>query len=139
MVWKSLPYRGERVAPFRWVAHEVWTKMRKPTVDAGSTGVPPYHFTDPKVQKAYPKLFEAMASSVYDDGSKKGPGMLIIKPRARGLSVTLKVENSGLMLRTEGETWEEMMSALEALLRADTPPWEEDPYQVVKGPKKKSG
>jgi len=112
--------------------------MRKPSKDDLTAGSEMPHYYDPVMKKVYPWLYDALASSTYSDGSKKGPGMLIIKPRSKVLSATLKVEGSGLMLRCEGDTLDTLFKALDALLGTDPCPWEEDPYQVTKAPKRNS-
>lgn len=113
--------------------------MKKPDKVESVNGVSPPHFIDPSMKREYPRLYDAMASSCYEDGSRKGAGLLIIKPRSRTLSLTLKVDGSGLMLRCEGDSWVAALKALDALLAADPCPWEEDPYHVTKTPGKRKG
>jgi hypothetical protein len=97
------------------------------------------YLDDPDFAKDYPKLAEALFSSSYETGEKKGCGVLIIKPRRWQASVVLKIEESGLMLSVDSPSIAEAFLALETLLRLDVVPWEEDPYaNARKGPPKKS-
>lgn len=98
------------------------------------------YFDDDSFQADYPNLYEAMASSSYEDGTPKGPGVLIIKGRDHQVSLSLKIEGSGLMIRLAGPGLVEVLLALDALLGSDAAPWEEDPYAAASGArKKKSG
>jgi hypothetical protein len=135
-VWRVWPDEVPRDWRYR-LENERWI-VKKPSSIESVGGIPLHYFLDPLLKKDYPRLYDALASAAYEDGTKKGPGMLILKPRGRVLSLTLKVEGSGLMMRCEGDTWAASLKALDALLATDTPPWEEDPYTVVKGPKKRS-
>lgn len=131
-VWADGPPRDWRaqVAKARY-------DVKKPSSIDSVGGIPLHHYLDPLFKKDYPHLYDAMASAAYEDNSRKGAGLLIIKPRARMLSLTLKVDGSGLMIRCEGETFAAALKALNALLATEAPPWEEDPYTVSKGPSKR--
>lgn len=87
----------------------------------------PWHFDDPVMLESFPRLYEAMASPTYSDGSTKGPGLLIAMPRARVLGFSLKVIGSGLVLYLDAPSLSEGLSGLDALLGADTVPWQDDP------------
>jgi hypothetical protein len=134
-VWRVWPDRPPR--DWRYQVEKGRWDLKKPSSIESVGGIPLHHFLDPLLKKEYPRLYDALGSAAYEDGSRKGPGMLIVKPRGHGLSLTLKVEGSGLMIRCEGETWQAALKALDALLATDTPPWEDDPYTVSKVPKRK--
>lgn len=107
----------------------------KPAPRKGTNSTAPY-VDDLVFCNSFPHLGGVLLDSVYTDGTHKPPGYLTIKPRDRQWSGTLKITNLGLMLRLAAGSFTELLQAYDALLQADAPPWEIDPYHEEEEPKK---
>jgi hypothetical protein len=120
----------------RRVREEVY-RVKKPGSKPGEKLARPDYFDDDTFAMKWPNLFEALAASGWEDGTPKGPGVLIIKGRNRAVSCTLKIDGTGLMLRWEAPSFEEALAAGETVLATGEAPWEEDPYAGGNGGGKK--
>lgn len=87
---------------------------------------------------AFPHVMSQLIDLRYDGGDQvRQPGTLYLRA-AGGLWLgILKDPSSGLQLRVQGPTVEDMLTALELLLSCSDAPWEHDPYAKQPATKKK--
>lgn len=122
---------------WRYLIQQRSARVKKPGSAPGEKLVRPDYFDDDTFAMQYPHLFEALAASGWEDGTPKGPGVLIIKGRNRVVSCTLKIDGTGLMFRWEAPNVAEAFTAGDAALGTGEAPWEEDPYAGGNGGRKK--
>lgn len=111
--------------------------MKPPAALGEANGQPRPHAELQERDLVWAHLMGVLLDSTYDSGEKKGAGILIIKPRQRQMSGTLKIEGSGLMLPLVADGLLNLLDAYDALLGTGIAPWEKDPYASGEAPPKR--
>ena len=119
--------------PTEWKEYEV----KRPEIIGGEGAESVPHATPGKALEKFPNLSAALLHSRWDDGEAKNPGILVIRPFGGTWKATLKIDGTGMVMRAESQEYNGLLPALEALLGAETPPWEPDPYAKPIGKKKR--
>lgn len=80
----------------------------------------------PKSLAKLTHVAELLCQPQWEDGSRKGQrcAMVFIEPLT--FKILVKVENPPLKLMVSGRSWDDAWAALEAVLRSDDVPWEQD-------------
>lgn len=117
-----------------------WSVMpKKPALPGGV--IPPAPAAEAsKALDAVPLLRGYLLDATWEDSTEaREPSTIIVRPGGGAFNVTLKDPSTCSQLRLRVPKWEAILGALEALLTADNPPWELDPWQAERsrGKKKK--
>ena len=84
----------------------------------------------------YPNLASYMVDPVWPGGQTRKPAMLFVMMRDGQWQITLKEPSRDMIVRASVTYPDEMLPALEALLRLERVPWMVDPFAREKGGKK---
>jgi hypothetical protein len=88
-----------------------------------------------------PTLREFMTATAYDDGTARTPGYLWFSNRGTMFEVILFNPDSGSRLPVVAPTMDEVLAAVETVLKLPEAPWQPDRYlseQLTKKTKKKA-
>lgn len=88
----------------------------KPHADSGEWGV------------SYPTLFGYLTDPSWPDGRKRQPGKLFVNVQRGRWVLTLKDTDLGYLCSVEVDLPEDLLPAMEAILRGPNPPWQPDPW-----------
>lgn len=114
--------------------------MKMPTVAEGAAeGQPIVRAEPPKLLPRLTSVVEVLIQPAWDGGEKKGERAVFAFVSGTLVKLLLKVENPPLKLMVSGRTWDEAWAALEATLRLDDIPWEQDTPRQIQGQKKRKG
>jgi hypothetical protein len=112
--------------------------MRRPQNTGGDgSKLSPPHYDAGELAKSHPRLAEALTKSTWEDGTPKRPAEVLIHCIGRSLFATLKLKGTGYQLQVEVPEPLLVYDALEAVLSLETPPWQDNPWDIV--PKAKKG
>lgn len=95
--------------------------VKVPAADGSLARVEP-----PKLLAKLPLLSEVVVQPSWDEGVPKGERGLFVFVSSTLVKLLLKIENPPLKLMVSGRGWDEAFAALEAVLRSDDVPWEQD-------------
>jgi hypothetical protein len=100
--------------------------LKKPEPRSSEPLAPSGPVDQPKLLKGLPTIADLLLSPTWEDGSSKAGACLFVFPSATLVKLLVKVENPPLKLMVQGRTWDEAWAGLEALLRGNDVPWEQD-------------
>jgi hypothetical protein len=111
--------------------------MKRPEVRAQGDGQALARVEAPKLLSKLPTIAELLVQPAWEDGVGKGERAVFVFVSATLVKLLVKVENPPLKMMVSGRSWDEAWAALEAILRGDDQPWEQDAPREEKGGKKK--
>jgi len=115
-------------------------KVRIPVVKGVGDGGPPLARVEPpKLLLKLPSVVEVLIQPVWDGGEVKGERAVLCFVSSTMVKLLLKVESPPLKLLVSGRSWDEAWASLEATLRAEDVPWEQDTPRQIQGVKKRKG
>lgn len=91
----------------------------------------------PKLLAKLPQAAELLVQPAWEDGVGKGDRCVFAFVSGTLVKLLVKVENPPVKLMVSGRAWDEAWAALEAVLRSEDVPWEQDAPRDEKGKKKK--
>lgn len=91
----------------------------------------------PKLLLKLTNVAELLVQPAWDDGVGKGERAVFVFVSATLVKLLVKVSNPPLKMMVSGRSWDEAWAALEAVLRSEDQPWEQDGPRDEKGAKKK--
>lgn len=95
--------------------------LRDPSPEAALARVEP-----PKLLGKLSNVAELLVQPAWEDGVGKGERAVFVFVSATLVKLLVKVENPPLKMMVSGRSWDEAWAALEAVLRGDDQPWEQD-------------
>lgn len=131
--------RGDRS---RWeLQREVelreYNLAKKPEI-ISSNGSPTASLKAGSALSKFPTLRSYLIDTVYEGTTDpREPSFLIVRPSRGTWFITLKDPTTGLQIRTNVESYDMVLPALEALLTAPAVPWEVDPFHRPSGASKR--
>lgn len=115
-------------------------KMKMPVLKGlAAEGQPLARVEAPKLLSKLTATTEVLIQPAWADGEPKGERAVLAFVSATLVKLLLKVESPPLKLMVSGRTWDEAWAALEAALRAEDVPWEQDTPRQPQGQKKRKG
>jgi hypothetical protein len=81
-------------------------------------------------------LLEVVALLQYSDGSARESGWINIRTSGSAWQVSCKDPTSRCSINTTGQTFDEAVLAMVALLGSESPPWEPDAYLAAQSARK---
>lgn len=111
--------------------------MKRPTVKLPVPGQELVRLEVPKLLAKLPNVAELIVQPGWEEGSGKGERALFCFVSATLVKLLVKVEVPPLKLMVSGRSWDEAWAALEAVLRSEDVPWEQDSGPADKAAKKK--
>lgn len=113
--------------------------MKMPEVKVGGDGSEALaRLEPPKLLAKMPHIAELLVQPSWEGGVSKGDRALFVFVSATLVKLLVKVGNPSLKLMVSGRSWDEAWAALEAVLRSDDIPWENDAPRDQKPKKKKA-
>lgn len=112
-------------------------EMKRPEVRAGGESPTLVRVEVPKQLAKLPTVAELLCQPAWEDGSPKGDRCVFVFVSATLVKLLVKVGNPPLKLMVPGRSWDEAWAALEAVLRGEDTPWEQDDSSSAGGGKKK--
>lgn len=111
--------------------------MKKPSVSPrnDTSGLP--RVETPKSLSKLPTVAELLVQPAWEDGEGKGERAVFVFVSATLVKLLVKVESPPLKLLVSGRSWDEAWASLEACLRGDDVPWEQDTPRQQQGSKKR--
>lgn len=91
----------------------------------------------PKLLGKLPTVGEALCQPAWEGNVHKGERALFVFVSSTLVKLLLKIEHPALKLLVSGRTWDEAWAALEATLKLEDVPWEQDTPREDKGGKKR--
>lgn len=110
--------------------------MKKPVVKGAGEGPSLARVETPKMLVKLPNISELLVQPAWDDGEPKGERAIFGFVSGTLVKFLVKVEHPPLKLMISGRTWDEAWAALEAVLRQEDIPWEQDEPRQARGKKK---
>lgn len=111
--------------------------MKRPTVsDEGEPSLP-IRVDTPKMLAKLPTVSELVVQPTWDDGVVKGERAIFVFVEGTLVKLLVKVGNPPLKLMVSARAWDDAWAALEAVLRSEDIPWEQDRPREGGGTKKK--
>lgn len=93
---------------------------------------------DVEAFKPLPNLRKFLLDQTYEDsGQERRTGTIILSARAGAWVATCKEPTPCLMLKVQAASLDELWITLDDMLGAEDAPWEHDPYEAARKPKKK--
>lgn len=111
--------------------------LKRRDVTAGAGYVAPALTADSKLLGKLPAIMEFLTATAYEDGSPRTPGYMWVSNRTAAFEVTLFDPDGCCKLPCLGKNLDEAFALLEAHLRGDLPPWQQDGFLVKKAAEKK--
>lgn len=111
--------------------------MKKPSVSAQVEGQVLARIEAPKMLSKLANVVELVIQPAWDDQSPKGDRCVMCFVSATLVKLLVKVEEPPLKLMVSGRSWDEAWAALEAVLRGEDVPWEQDVPRPPAGRQKK--
>jgi len=112
-------------------------KMKMPEVRALGESQALARVEVPKLLAKLPTIAEVLVQPAWDGDTAKGERGLFVFVSSTLVKLLLKVEHPALKLMVSGRTWDEAWAALEAVLKQDDVPWEQDTPREEKVQKKR--
>jgi hypothetical protein len=110
--------------------------MKCPVVKAPDSNQQLARVEPPKQLKGLVQVAELLCQPGWEDGIPKGERAVFVFVSATLVKLLVKVENPPLKMLVSGRSWDEAWAALEAILRGDDVPWEQD--EVREKPNRKA-
>lgn len=111
---------------------------KMPMFNGPDGGLPPIPAADPGVwAEEYPTLAGWLTDLTWDDGKTRQPARLMIDLDGNAWRLTLKEPNLCLQVSVTTTTPEQLLSAMELLLRSKTVPWVVDKWAQERATKKR--
>jgi hypothetical protein len=112
-------------------------KVKRPNVNEDGGVSLPIRVDAPKMLVKLPQVAELLAQPAWDDGVVKGERCLFLFLDGVTVRLLVKVGTPPLKLSVVGRGWDEAFAALEATLRSEDIPWQQDDKPAGGGAKKK--
>lgn len=113
--------------------------MKRPSAKVQAEGQPLARVEAPKLLSRLPTVADVLVQPAWDDGEGKGERAVFAFVSATLVKLLVKVESPPLKLLVSGRSWDEAWAALEAVLKSDDVPWEQDTPRQAQGQKKRKG
>lgn len=110
--------------------------VKKPTAVAAPQGGTISRVEPPKLLSKLPQVAELLVQPAWEEGDPKGERGVFVFVSSTLVKLLVKVEHPPLKLLVSGRSWDEAWAALEAILRQDDVPWEQDDGPRDRGRKK---
>lgn len=107
-------------------AAEEVERMKRPVLKVQAYSQEYTKMEPPALLKKLPHVAEMVANPLWEDGETKGSVAVMHFVTGGMHKIILKVERPALKLPVSGRSYDEVWAALEALLRGDDVPWEQD-------------
>lgn len=115
-------------------------KMKIPEVKgSGAGGGAIARVEPPKLLSKLTAVCEVLVQPTWDGGELKGERALFVFVAGTLVKLLLKLESPPLKLLVSGRTWDEAWASLEATLRLEDVPWEQDTPRQNSPQKKRKG
>jgi len=111
--------------------------MKRPEVKTAANGQTLVRVDTPKLLAKLPTVAELLCQPAWEDEVPKGERAVLVFVSSTLVKLLVKVENPPLKMLVSGRSWDEAWGALEAILRGDDQPWEQDTPREDRGGKKK--
>lgn len=111
--------------------------MKRPEVRAAGEAPALARVEVPKQLSKLPTTAELVVQPAWEDGVGKGERAVLVFVSSTLVKLLVKVENPPIKLLVSGRSWDEAWAALEAVLKGDDVPWEQDTPREQKGGRKK--
>jgi len=111
--------------------------MKIPTVTCQEGETTAARVEPPKLLGKLANVAELLVQPVWEGGEKKGERAVFVFITSALVKLLVKIESPPLKLLVSGRSWDEAWAALEAILRGDDVPWEQDTPRDGKAAKKK--
>jgi len=107
-----------------------WVTMKKVKIATGGPAGGSVHIAplETTLLAAQHAIVKHMAICRYDDGEARKTGWITIRTQNAQWQVTAKDPDAGAQLVVVGQTLDDALALLDALLSANDAPWEPDPY-----------
>lgn len=113
--------------------------MKMPSITPqGGGDLPVARAEPPKLLAKLPQVVEVLVQPSWEGGEGKGERAVFAFVSGTLVKLLLKIESPPLKLMVSGRTWDEAWSSLEATLRSQDIPWEQDTPRQPQGKKKKA-
>ena len=113
--------------------------MKVPSVSGSSSTSGGGRVEPPKLLAKFPQIAECVVQPSWEGGESKGERAVFVFVSSSLVKLLVKVESPPLKLMVSGRTWDEAWAALEATLRGEDAPWEQDTPRQQQGQKKRKG
>jgi len=113
--------------------------MKLPAIKAQAEGQSLARVEPPRLLAKLPTVSDVLVQPVWDGGEVKGERAVLCFVSSTLVKLLLKVESPPLKLMVSGRSWDEAWAALEAVLKAEDVPWEQDTPRQPQGQKKRKG
>lgn len=100
--------------------------VKRPEIKAPAEGQQLARVEPPKLLGKLATVAELLVQPAWDDGVPKGERAVFVFVSSTLVKLLVKVENPPLKMLVSGRSWDEAWAALEAVLRGDDVPWEQD-------------
>lgn len=100
--------------------------MKKPSVKLVEGADAIVRVEVPVTLKKFPTLVEVLCQPGWADGDAKGESALMLFRKGTAFRAILKVETPPLSLSVPGRDLDDVLASLEAILRGEEIPWEQD-------------
>jgi len=111
--------------------------MKRPEVKAQGEAQALARVEVPKLLSKLPTVAELLVQPAWEDGVGKGERAVFVFVSSTLVKLLVKVENPPLKMLVSGRGWDEAWASLEAILKGDDQPWEQDAPRDDRGAKKK--
>lgn len=111
--------------------------LKRREVGTGAGYIAPALSADSKLLGKLPAVMEFLTATAYEDGTPRTPGYMWVSNRTVAFEVTIFDPDGCAKLPALGKTLDEAFALLEAHLRAESPPWQQDGFLVKKAAEKK--
>lgn len=111
--------------------------MKRPELKTVPEGGSVERVETPKMLAKLPHVSELLAQPAWDDGVAKGTRSMFLFAESGVFRILVKVENPPLKLSVVGKSWDDAWAALEAVLRSEDAPWQQDDRPADRTVKKK--
>jgi len=147
-VWRVDPWRGVSPpvatplcaycgCPECRVAEEEVEKLKEPVPRSSDPDTPQAPVEVPKLLAKFPNVADLLLAPTWESGTRKMSACLFVFPSPVLVKLLVKVECPPLKLMVQGRSWDEAWASLEAILRGDDIPWEQDGPRDDRQKKKK--
>lgn len=111
--------------------------MKCPTVTVPSADEALARVPSPELLRKLSTISEVLVQPAWSDKVPKGERALFVFVSGTLVKLLLKVGNPPLKLMVHGRSFDEAFANLEAVLRGDDVPWEQDTTPAEKGTRKR--
>ena len=137
-MWGHSPrHYGDECEVCNYYSEDVSVKMPAVTTQADG-GQTVARLEAPKLLAKLPTVVEVLVQPSWEGGEGKGERAVFAFVSGTLVKLLLKIESPPLKLMVQGRSWDEAWAALEATLRSQDIPWEQDTPRQQQGRKKKA-